>query len=114
MMKGPQLESQEFVSPLSSDAFDRLLRRAALNFRLASDQAMRGGWGEARPEFAPIGEAAGDIWHLLHQDGPTTFAALIETVGVPESLFFMAVGWLARENKITIEPHGGDYEIGLK
>jgi len=33
---------------------------------------------------------------------------------VPESLFFMAVGWLARENKITIEPCHGDYEIRLK
>jgi Winged helix-turn-helix domain (DUF2582) len=28
--------------------------------------------------------------------------------GVPESLFFMSVGWLARENKITIEPRDGD------
>jgi len=26
----------------------------------------------------------------------------------------MAVGWLARENKITIEPHDGDYEMRLK
>ncbi len=46
--------------------------------------------------------------------GPTTLASLIEAAGVPESLFFMAVGWLARENKITIEPCHGDYEIRLK
>jgi hypothetical protein len=26
----------------------------------------------------------------------------------------MAVGWFARENKITIEPHDGDYEMRLK
>jgi hypothetical protein len=33
---------------------------------------------------------------------------------VPESLFFMAIGLLARENKITIGPHEGDYEVRLK
>jgi hypothetical protein len=51
---------------------------------------------------------------MLSDGGPTTFATLIDAIGVPESLFFMAVGWLARENKITIEPHNGDYEIRLK
>ena len=51
---------------------------------------------------------------MLSNQSPTTFAILIEVVGVPESLFFMAVGWLARENKITIEPHDDDYEIRLR
>jgi hypothetical protein len=54
------------------------------------------------------------VWHVLFDQGPTTFALLIDTIGVPESLFFMAVGWLARESKITIEPNGGDYEMRLK
>jgi Winged helix-turn-helix domain (DUF2582) len=111
MMDSPQLESQEFISPLSSDTFDRLLRRATLNFRLTSVQTTEAKWDKAHPEFVPIG---GAVWHLLHQDGPTSFAALIEIVGVSETLLFMAVGWLARESKITIAPHDGDYEIGLK
>lgn len=51
---------------------------------------------------------------MLPDQGPTRFALLIEAIAVPESLFFMAVGWLARENKITIESHDGDYEIRLK
>jgi hypothetical protein len=51
---------------------------------------------------------------MLCDLGPTSFALLIETIAVPESLFFMAVGWLARENKITIEPYDGDYEMRLK
>jgi hypothetical protein len=59
----PQLESQESVSPLSSDAFDRLLRHATLNFSLTSFQAAGAGWDEARPEFAPIGEVPGAVWH---------------------------------------------------
>lgn len=67
-----------------------------------------------RDEFSPIDETAGAVWHMLSDGGPTTLASLIEAAGVPESLFFMAVGWLARENKITIEPCDGDYEIRLK
>jgi Winged helix-turn-helix domain (DUF2582) len=51
---------------------------------------------------------------MLSAQGPTSFALLIEAIGAPESLFFMAVGWLARENKITIEPLDGDYEMRLK
>ena len=66
-----------------------------------------------RPGFAPIGEPAGRL-AFAAQNLPTAFAALIEIMGVPESLLSMAVGWLARENKITIEPHYGDCEIGLK
>jgi hypothetical protein len=33
---------------------------------------------------------------------------------VTESVFFMAVGWLAREGKIEFEPCEGDYTIRLK
>jgi hypothetical protein len=66
------------------------------------------------PELGPIGETAGVVWRVLSDQGPTTLALLVEAIGVPESLFFMAVGWLARENKITIEPHDGDYEIRLR
>jgi hypothetical protein len=113
MMEEPQLESQEFVSPLSSDAFERLLGRAALNLRLRSIQATEAGWDEARPELAPIGEAAGRL-AFAAQNVPTAFAGLVEIMGVAESLLSMAVGWLARENKITIEPHYGDCKIGLK
>lgn len=51
---------------------------------------------------------------MLSEQGPTTLAMLIEAIAVHESLFFMTIGWLARENKIAIEPHDGDYEIRLK
>ena len=113
-MRVSQRESEVPVSPLPSDAFDCLLRRAAAFLPALT----LGGFGpkiEAeRSEFSPIGETAGAVWHMLSDGGPTTLASLIEAAGVPESLFFMAVGWLARENKITIEPCHGDYEIRLK
>jgi hypothetical protein len=99
-----QRESENPVSPFPSDTFDDLLRRAAA-FLPVLPVGRPGPRSDAeRCEFRP----------MLSDGGPTTLASLIEAAGVPESLFFMAVGWLARENKITIEPCHGDYEIRLK
>lgn len=59
-----------------------------------------------------IGETAGAVWQTLSKEGPLTFAALMEEVNAPQSLF-MAIGWLSREHKIKIEPANGDYIIAL-
>jgi len=88
-----------------------MLRRAALNLRLACSGTRSGPHAPARIDFEPIGEMAGALWQLLAEEGPASFATLIQEVGVPESLFYMAVGWLARENKIEFEQHDGDYLI---
>ena len=109
-----QRESENPVSSLSSDIFDYLLRRAAAFLPVLAVAGSGSKSDAERCEFTPIGETAGAVWHMLSDGGPTTLASLIEAAGVPESLFFMAVGWLARENKITIEPCDGDYEIRLK
>jgi hypothetical protein len=114
MIRGSQRESPELASPVLSDAFDQLLRRAAEFFPSLEDDGTRARGTSERDEFAPIGETAGALWHMLSDGGPTTVASLIEAAGVPESLFFIAVGWLARENKITIEPCHGDYELRLR
>jgi hypothetical protein len=109
-----QRESEDAVSPFPSDTFDYLLRRAAAFFPLLPVGGSGPKSGAERREFSPIGETAGAVRRMLSDGGPTTLASLIEAAGVPESLFFMAVGWLARENKITIEPCNGDYKIRLK
>jgi hypothetical protein len=109
-----QLKSADPVSPLSSAVFDQLLRLAAANSASIRDRSAGERSISGSPELGPIGETAGVVWHMLFDQGPTTFALLIETIGVPESLFFMAIGWLARESKITIEPNGGDHEMRLK
>ena len=64
--------------------------------------------------FSEIGEAAGTVWETLSNEGPLNFATLMDEVNMPESLFFMAIGWLAREDKLAIEPAGGDYTLRLK
>jgi hypothetical protein len=113
-MRGSQSESAKAVRPVLSDTFDQLLRRAAAFSRSLDDGGSCAKHNSGRDEFASIGETAGAVWHMLSDGGPTTLASLIEAAGVPESLFFLAIGWLARENKITIEPCHGDYEIRLR
>jgi Winged helix-turn-helix domain (DUF2582) len=63
--------------------------------------------------YEQIGETAGTVWETLSKQGPLTCAALMEEVNLPQSLFFMAIGWLAREQKLRIEPADGDYMIAL-
>ncbi|HEY4709130.1 MAG TPA: winged helix-turn-helix domain-containing protein [Candidatus Acidoferrales bacterium] len=63
--------------------------------------------------YDQIGETAGTVWEVLSKDGPLTFAALMETVNVPQSLLFMAIGWLSREEKLRFESAGGDYVVRL-
>lgn len=65
-------------------------------------------------DFTQIGETAGAIWHSLSTEGPLNMAALMEEIDAPQSVFFMAVGWLAREDKLEIEPANGDYTLRLK
>ena len=65
-------------------------------------------------DHSAIGETAGEIWCALSANGPQTFAALMEELDAPQSVFFMAIGWLSREGKIEFEPADGDYLIRLR
>jgi hypothetical protein len=94
------------------EAFERLLRRAAAHCWLErSKQQTRE--GAHTVGYKQIGETAGAVWQTLSQQGPLTFAALMEEVNAPQSLFFMAIGWLSREQKLKIEPSDGDYIVAL-
>lgn len=65
-------------------------------------------------ETNTIGETAGFIWQTLSRQGPLNFSVLMEEVPGPQSVFFMAIGWLAREDKVTFEYADGDYAVSLK
>jgi Winged helix-turn-helix domain (DUF2582) len=95
-----------------NESLDRLLRRAAVHctierFKRQSPE------GTFTVSHQQIGETAGAIWELLARQGPLTFAGLMESVDAPQGVFFMAIGWLAREQKLRLEPAGGDYLISL-
>lgn len=99
------------VGPSEPEVFERLLRRAAVHCWLErSKQEVKGAHAVG---YEQIGETAGAVWQTLSKQGPLTFAALMEEVNVPQSLFFMAIGWLSREHKLKIEPAGGDYIVDL-
>lgn len=53
-----------------------------------------------------IGDLAGKIWLFLGRHGRSTLEQLKKTVDEPPELVAMAVGWLARENKIIAQKSG--------
>lgn len=61
-----------------------------------------------------IGITAGAIWHALDTKGEMTLAALKKEVNGKAPMFEWAIGWLAREGKITLKPGKRSYLIGLK
>jgi hypothetical protein len=98
--------------PSQPELFDRLLRKAAAYCWLErfKQQASKGAHTVG---YIQIGETAGAIWQTLSKEGPLTFAALMEEINAPQSLFFMAIGWLSREEKVFFEPADGDYVVRL-
>jgi hypothetical protein len=92
--------------------FERLLPRAAAACWLERFKTeIRK--GDNTVGYNQIGEAAGNVWRALDAHGPLTLAALMAEVNAPQSLFFMAIGWLSREEKVRFEPADGDYLVSL-
>jgi len=50
-----------------------------------------------------FGTHAGLVWHTLNQYGPLSDSALLEHTHLSTYELFIAIGWLARENKIRKE-----------
>lgn len=50
-----------------------------------------------------IGEMAGIVWHVLEEHGPQSLAKLVKQIDAPRDSVMQALGWLAREEKLTIE-----------
>ncbi len=100
------------ANPSQPEIFDRLLRKAAAYCWLERFKSQTSK-GALTLETNQIGQTAGAVWEALTKHGPLTFAALMEEVNAPQSLFFMAIGWLSRENKLLFAPDGGDYIVSL-
>ncbi|MCH2115743.1 MAG: winged helix-turn-helix domain-containing protein [Pirellulales bacterium] len=58
---------------------------------------------EASSTVYQIGESAGQIWTLLDTAGPQKITHVVKEIDAPRDLVMQALGWLAREEKITIE-----------
>jgi hypothetical protein len=61
-----------------------------------------------------IGFAAGDIYNLLKKDGPKTIKEIVNEIKADQTISVMAIGWLAREDKIEFYQEGKKRLIKLK
>jgi len=59
-----------------------------------------------------IGESAGKIWETLNEKGELSIEELKSLTELTEKQLLMAIGWLAREDKIfQINPYEKDWKI---
>ena len=61
-----------------------------------------------------IGEVAGEIWGLLAEGDGQTLAAIKKAIAAPPDVIAAAVGWLAREDKLTFSASARTLKITLK
>jgi len=61
-----------------------------------------------------IGSVAGNIWQKLSVEGEMVVTNLQKKTGIPANLFYMGLGWLAREDKIKIRREKRTIYISLK
>ncbi len=60
-----------------------------------------------------IGTTAGQVWAFLTDHGKVSLSALEKGVGASRSLVYMAIGWLAREGKVTIQREERSVQVWL-
>ncbi len=63
---------------------------------------------------AKVGEAAGKVWHTLKNDGEMSAAQLKKATGTDDKTLWMALGWLAREDKVSFTEVKNTLKISLK
>jgi winged helix-turn-helix protein DUF2582 len=60
-----------------------------------------------------IGDAAGQVWHYLNENGPTALSRLAKDIDVPRDVLMQGIGWLAREHKVAIDADSRSKTISL-
>ncbi len=68
----------------------------------------------AQSLIASIGQTAGLVWRTLDADGPMAFAQLVKATGQPRDNVMLALGWLAREDKVQMEAQGRSRIVSLR
>lgn len=61
-----------------------------------------------------IGELAGEVYHFLEGNGETSMSQIADNVNGARSKVNMAIGWLAREDKLEFFNKGSGTGIRLK
>ncbi|MBY6294016.1 hypothetical protein GLU60_01350 [Nanohaloarchaea archaeon H01] len=61
-----------------------------------------------------IGELAGYVWRYLEDEGESSVSSIGKAVDAPRSKANMAIGWLAREDKLEFFDKGRGTSVDLK
>jgi winged helix-turn-helix protein DUF2582 len=61
-----------------------------------------------------IGHVAGQVWQLLDSQGAQSVPAIKKAVSAPDEVVLAAIGWLAREDKLTFSKSGRALTISLR
>ena len=61
-----------------------------------------------------IGDAAGKIWQFLDQNGPASVTKITNETGIGKNDIQRAIGWLLKEDKLSIEMIGRTETLSLK
>ncbi len=61
-----------------------------------------------------IGDIAGKIYQYLEKNGETSVLKLKTSLKSSNSLVCMGIGWLAREDKVSVKDAKKDVKVSLK
>lgn len=61
-----------------------------------------------------IGFAAGNIWKKLKEEGEMVITKLQRRSGLPVNMFYLGLGWLAREDKVKFRREKRTIYVSLK
>jgi hypothetical protein len=64
--------------------------------------------------FHTIGEAAGEIWRILKDEKNLSLSALVRRVKQPQTVAYMGIGWLAREDKLVFTETKRGMSVSVK
>ena len=60
------------------------------------------------------GEPAGKIWTVLNEKGAMTLKQIKKAAKINEKDFYLGLGWLLREDKLTIDEESSEATFELK
>jgi Mn-dependent DtxR family transcriptional regulator len=60
-----------------------------------------------------LGSTAGAVWKYLRENGPASLSAIERGLEESKPMVAMAVGWLAREGKVTFQQEKRGVMISL-
>ena len=61
-----------------------------------------------------VGIAAGEIWRYLSENGESSPIKIKANLGLSNTMLYLALGWLSREDKVNIVQFEYSYKISLK